>query len=666
MGFALALVLLLPDPLWQPLPLDGGGPLQAVVASPLDPLLLLCGGPGGRWRSVDGGRRWSPAARGSWTDAGRATADLAFHPTQREVAYAAVGCCDDRVAGDWGALLRSDDAGLSWQVASRVVRFAGRGALSQGRVLCVDPFHPDSLWAATAWDGVQVSTDRGQTWSALGLADHFLVGLGRTADGTLYAAAQPQLGRPGGLYVRRAGQTAWERRWPDSVTALAVAPSKLGRVLLASPDAGLLLTTDGGRTFVNVTPAGFGDRLRATLVAYSPTHPEVAVAAGLPKPFQTALPSCYLSLDGGRTWQPLADPRQGQVDAAGWWLGADFCGWEPRALAFDPRTPRRLWLADRANLWGTTDGAATWWSGHRGLSTATITALAPDPANPARVAVATDLGAFWADSAGVTPLGGNGTSLTQVDALTVRREPLGSVVYLARGETIWRQDRPSVWSIAGQTPGPVTALTATPAGLLAALADGPLQLSVDRGATWRPWGEPPRRGERPVNLGLPWPLGGGFQVAATPAAVWLGQADGRGWEAISADLPAVDQAGQRLPWVQQLAVGGYPATVWAVTPLGVWRTLDRGGRWERMLPRPAVLAVDRESGRLLAAPRSTWQQPARHVLLLSEDQGDSFRELGGALAMTLPIRCLASSATTPSRVWVGTQGAGLWQAAPLP
>ena len=56
-------------------------------------------------------------------------------------------------------LFRSQDAGQSWQYVG--------GSLTLGNYkLAVDPQHPDWLWAYTN-DGVQRSTDEGDTWTTV-------------------------------------------------------------------------------------------------------------------------------------------------------------------------------------------------------------------------------------------------------------------------------------------------------------------------------------------------------------------------------------------------------------------------------------------------------------------------------------------------------------------
>ncbi len=172
LGLMLLCLAAAPGYQWRVVPLDGGGSIECLALSPHDPGLLLAGSDvGGVQRSTDGGRTWTLANRGLRHDADVAIADLEFHPTEPNLVYAATGKCFGRPTGDWGALLLSADAGRSWSLQSNAVRFSGHGTGRQrGDLLVTDPRRPDWLWAATAWDGVMLSRDRGRTWTVLGLS----------------------------------------------------------------------------------------------------------------------------------------------------------------------------------------------------------------------------------------------------------------------------------------------------------------------------------------------------------------------------------------------------------------------------------------------------------------------------------------------------------------
>lgn len=669
-GFLLALCALAVPYDWKVLPIDGGGSIECLACSPHDPALVLAGSDvGGFHRSTDGGRTWQTTNRGLRSDADVAVADIAFHPTDPHCVYAATGKCFGRPKGDWGGLLVSGDAGLTWTVRSRAVRFSGHGEPRQrGDLLLTDPHHPDRLWAATAWDGVKFSEDRGHTWTDLGLPHTFLTALGRGADGTLYAAAIPQEDRPGGLFVLAPQAGAWRRVYESAVRDLAVAADDPRRVLITTPDVGLLLTEDGGATWVNVTPAGFVDRLRADTVAFSPSHPRIGVATGIERHWRQRHPDIYLTLDGGHTWQPMVTSTLENVSTGDWWVSRGWFGFNPHCLAFDPHNPQRVFIGDWYTVWGTHDGAATWFSGHRGLRTTVVRQIVPDPLDPGRAWLGlADVGAFRADldPFGVTPLGANVSSIGSVAGLAARRGPNGTRLFISRGAQVWYQDELGRWDAAtGEAPANLRGLLALPTGDLLAEVEGqPLHISRDQGGSWRPWGVAPSVAGRPVPLRLPAFLDatGASAVAWHPElGVWLTRDAGATWSDIGAGLPTLDLGGQRHKHLVALAAApGPPPVLYAANRLAVWRSLDLGRTWERVFPRPVrAVAVDSRSGRVVVAAAGYWFDPDEPGLFVSDDRGETWDELTGDWPVHRQITTLAVDPRAPGRIWVGTSGNG--------
>lgn len=650
---------------WRVVPVDGGGSIECLALSPHDPGLVLAGSDvGGVQRSTDGGRTWTVSNRGMRHDADVAVADLEFHPKAPHVVYAATGKCFGRPTGDWGALLVSEDGGRSWSPRSNAVRFSGHGTARQrGDLLITDPSRPDWLWAATAWDGVMLSRDRGRTWTTLGLADNFLVALRRAPDDSLYAAAEAQDGRPGGLYRRPANAGGWERLYDGSVRGMAIAA---GRVLIATPDAGLILSEDGGRQWVNVTPSGFADRLRADTVEFSPSHPLIGLATGVEKQWQRRHPSVFLTLDGGRTWQPMVAPELVNVSTGDWWNGAGWFGFHPHAALFDPADPRRVWVGDWYNVWVTHDGAASWFSGHSGLRTAVVRHLALDPLDRNSVWMGlADVGVFRAEAqpAAALAAGGNASPINSVPGLACRREGDRTAVYLSRGKSLWRQDTRFEWkATAGSAPGTLGALRSLPDGDILAEVEGySPQVTEDGGQTWRPWGTAPQRDGRQVRLGLPMPIEPGCRQAfaiGDDGGLYLTSDGGDHWQVTDQDLPDIDFGGRRGKHLQLLAARPGPQPVlYAASRLALWRSEDRGASWSRILPEPVrAMAVDAALGRLYVATSGAWydRYPAR--LRCSDDDGNTFEPLDDNFPTHRQIQTILPDPRVPGRVWLGTVG----------
>ena len=180
------------------LPLGSGLPATVgdVAVDPLMPATLyagggdIFGGPGGIFKSTDGGDNWSLLAReafggwaglitpspttpgtvlavtsttglrnlvrstnggATWSDTGIEVVDLAFDPVNASTVYAAGPVSATR-------LQRSTDNGTTWTPIHD-------GLPSQVTAVVVHPTEPSTLYAGTSWDGVFRSTDAGASWS---------------------------------------------------------------------------------------------------------------------------------------------------------------------------------------------------------------------------------------------------------------------------------------------------------------------------------------------------------------------------------------------------------------------------------------------------------------------------------------------------------------------
>lgn len=201
----------------------------AVNARP--PTTLYAGdGAGHVLLSRDGGRSWhsTPQAPGS----SPVTALLRLPATAREPALL--------LAGVGSELRISSDGGRSWGLPDPGPPVGRISALIR------HPTRPETLYAAVLGSGVFASLDRGRTWQAHrdGLEDRVVRDLAADARGTLFAAT------PGGLFVRPAGETTWERApgLSRGLSALEVDPAE-DLLVVGADDSRIFVSSDGGWSF---------------------------------------------------------------------------------------------------------------------------------------------------------------------------------------------------------------------------------------------------------------------------------------------------------------------------------------------------------------------------------------------------------------------------------
>ena len=225
----------------------------AALGSDASPELLV-GTSGDIGRSLEGGANWS------WVPT-HTVFSLASDPAQPAVAYAATRA----------AVMRSEDGGLGWKIASDglLKTFAFK--------LAVDPRTPSTVYAATAGSGVYRTTDAAKSWKPGGpeLARSIVrsLALDPNAMETVYA------GTDRGVFASTTGGRSWSPLFDGlpraPVYALSADP-KSPLTFFAGTAAGLFETIDGGRHW----NAAFAGRIPAPVTSLSMDASGDALVAG--------------------------------------------------------------------------------------------------------------------------------------------------------------------------------------------------------------------------------------------------------------------------------------------------------------------------------------------------------------------------------------------------
>lgn len=197
------------------------------------------------------------------------------------------------LAGVQGGVLRSEDAGASWQAFRLLDPPSLVGALLMSPHFAEDRV----LLAATFEDGIYYSDDAGETWlpGNIGLYDRHVFALG--AAGTRFLA-----GTETGLYVSDTLGRSWEPLpfAQEPATILSLCVDAQGHIFAGTESQGLYRSSDGGQTW---------DQLGDTAL-------EGAINAILDSGDALLVQSddqLWRSSDGGSSWQPALD--QGGITA---------------------------------------------------------------------------------------------------------------------------------------------------------------------------------------------------------------------------------------------------------------------------------------------------------------------------------------------------------------
>lgn len=340
--------------------------------------------------SADGGRSWRMIHYSQLRTNTRCRP--AFHPTDRNVVYAA--------DGGSGRLKLSRDGGMTWQLLSQLPS-APHGEIA------IDPGSPERMLAGTNAEGGAIyrSTDAGKTWTRCEgprgepLSFHFdqtssaarrvcfagtREGIWRSDDGGA-TWAKKMKGLPmqvsgaaegeGGILAFAGGSNAAKR---EAVLYCSVP----GRVDSGQYAGGLYRSADRGETWqwamgegLNKETKAFDEWANGPVPHYrklltTDANPRAVYAfnssTGVPPPHDA---TCYRSDDAGKTWRAAfqADPRfPGLNVERDYTVHADrqAYGGVPLGVAICATDPDRLITVDTEKCYITDNGGRSWRAGH--------------------------------------------------------------------------------------------------------------------------------------------------------------------------------------------------------------------------------------------------------------------------------------------------------------
>ena len=233
---------------WEPRPFFAGKAVWAIAHFPGDPRVMVLGASDGIYRSNDGGGMWqriSPLQDENL----KPVVSVAFDPAKPEVIY----------AGTPHLPWKTSDGGTRWQSIH-----TGMSDDSDVFSIHVDRDDPERVYAS-ACSGIYRSLSAGRLWAKLrGAAD--------ASFRTYIISRDPHekqhvwAGTTHGLMLSVDGGTIWRTVARHSVKSIAFDPRARGTLYLATRDAGLQKSTDGGKTFQAIN-RGYANRSFFALAA---------------------------------------------------------------------------------------------------------------------------------------------------------------------------------------------------------------------------------------------------------------------------------------------------------------------------------------------------------------------------------------------------------------
>ncbi len=700
---------------WRNVTVGGGGYAPNIVFSQAERgLAYLRTDMGGAYRWDARSRRWIPLQDDQAVSSYMGIESIAPDPVDANIVYLAAGMNADQPA----AILRSVDRGNTWRVTP--VPFgmggneAGRGL---GERLAIDPNDTRRLFFGSRHDGLWRSDDAGATWSKV--ARFPVIGLGRPAPrtshgGVSFVVFDPNSGKPGAgsqriwagvadpgaapLFRSDDGGATWVRApaprlfaakgvtdrrgvlWVGFASGIGPSDANTGAVWRYGPDG-------RGR---DVTPAAWRESAEGGFlgVAAAASAPGTVAVTTIDR--YKAGDTLWLSRDDGTNWEDVGTRSQRDVSATPFLLhegrGADFGHWIS-GLAIDPFDERHLAYTTGATVYATNNmrpaGRVDWTPWTIGIEqTAVITLISP--------------------SAGAPIVSGFG-DLSGFVHRNLDRSPAPSFIdpYLSNTNTL---------DYAGRVPSVIVR-----SGSL--YADRPrtatLGRSDDGGRTWRPLrvpplGNPPTRDDLTGAAAITVSADGSAMIVAT-LIPHVTRDGGRTWYPIRG-LPgrtravgdkvdpalfyAVDVESNRLLMSRDAG-----SSFAAIPASGLPETLKPAGRQGREAQSALTAAPDRSGELWLQAGQQLFHSidGGLHFVLasgsldvelygLGKDSVFAIGTLGGLRAIWRSsdmgrswkridddqhrwggrYRVISGDPRRPGRVYVGTDGRGLFYGDPVP
>jgi len=224
-----------------------GQSVRALALAPSDPQMIAAGTLTGVYLSRDGGSVWTRITPRGHADL-RNFGSLAFDPTDPKVIY----------AGTRHLAWKTVDGGASWNPIHR-------GMIDDSDVMTLtpDPEDPRTVFA-TACSGIYRSTEAGAEWTKL----QGIPFSARRTRAFSRVGEDPNVllaGTTQGLWISEDNGGSWSRTTSKDLVINAVVAQPGGTILLGTEGAGVLRSSDRGRTWV-ASNTGFSERFVSKLL----------------------------------------------------------------------------------------------------------------------------------------------------------------------------------------------------------------------------------------------------------------------------------------------------------------------------------------------------------------------------------------------------------------
>jgi len=371
---------------WKTMPIYGGGAIMSVAVDPSSPNIIYAASDlSGPYKSTDFGNSWKSIRNGLNYDGDWDTAAIAINPRNHNQIFIGTGQVFGNYNGDYGGLFVSDDAGNTWKLATRLLKFSGHGDVRQSGdgLILFDRNNNSIMYGATIWDGIFKSIDGGKNWSYKGLAGSYLTGLDMNNNGTIFASAALRDGRLGGIYKSQDGGNTWITLSSLSTIKLVVNGST---IYAAVPGSGIYKSVNEGVTWT-MKNNGLSSSSISYLSGLTMDKSNPNILYSVSHVWTNQFNSFYKTINGGDSWTNTVQGKPNTTIKNLWNPTGSVFSSGSYSLTIDPTNSTRIYLADSYTVWGSNDSGKNWYTDARGLETSVTDVIKAHPSIPGLVII---------------------------------------------------------------------------------------------------------------------------------------------------------------------------------------------------------------------------------------------------------------------------------------
>jgi len=680
--------------IWRNVTVGAGGFAPNIVFSRAEKgLAYLRTDMGGAYRWDDRAGTWIPLQDANAESSYMGIESIAPDPRDPKIVYIAAGM------GSWGpaSIQRSEDRGATWSVVPVPFKMGGNeDGRGLGERLAIDPANTSTLYFGSRHDGLQRSLDRGATWARVESFPYPGLGLPTQRRQTHAGVSFVLFGPDGAIYAGVADPAEQHLyRSADSGgtwSAIPGGPDLLpvkaeidgeGRLFVAycssvgpngiATGAVWRLDTKSGR-WTDITPdrASEGGYMGVSLDRQRPGR---VVVSSVDRWFPGD--TVWLSENAGAGWRDLSKGSVRDVSASPFLKfgrkEADFGHWTA-GLAIDPFDSRHIAYTTGATVYGT-DDLKHWKPWVKGIEqTAVITLISPTGGAPL-ISGFGDIAGFLHDDLDVSPpyphsnpqlSNTNNLDYAGANPSVVVRSGSAHDPAPDQPSLAWSGDGGHHWKplkVAGVTNGEAP-ITVSADGAVFAVSTPTPVVSSDRGATWTTSAGLPTGARVYADKVAP---GRFYAVDFAGSRLFASNDGGKSFTPLPArGLPDLAPATPRNREAQA-PLAANPARageIWLKVSGALYRSSDGGASFERRSsPDIDVEQFGLGRGSVFAIAR----RGSLRAIFRSDDSGASWTRINDdAHQWGLRFRAIAGDPQRPGRVYLATDGRGLFYADPSP